>query len=120
MVEKREIFRLRILDCRLISICNPKSAIRKLQSEICNLKSLLALLNNPKNRSPDQFRSVLQIKLLLDAISVRLDRLDAQVQALGNLGGFDALADHAEDLQLAVGDDVERREHGLFLAGAAD
>src|ERR1019366_5241342 len=65
-----------------------------------------------------QLRAVAQVQFLPDPVAVGLDGLDAQVQSFGDLRGLHALADQTEYLQLAIGQDVERRVRDFFSATA--
>src|SRR5262249_5605342 len=77
------------------------------------------ILQHPLRGVAGQLRAVPQVQFGPNAVAVSLDRLDAQVQPLGDLRRLHALADQPEDLQLAVSQGVYWRARGL-LAPRAD
>src|SRR5258705_3449065 len=64
---------------------------------------------NPLRRALGQFGSCLEAQLVLDVLAVGFDRLDAQVQGVGDLACAPALTDQPEHLQLAVAERVQGR-----------
>lgn len=63
----------------------------------------LPIFQKPLSGIMSKLRAMLQFQFFPDAVAVRFDRLDTQVQSLGNLCGLDTLADGTKDIQLAVG-----------------
>src|SRR5690606_40220581 len=57
-----------------------------------------------------------QRKLALDALAMRLDGLDAQVEGFGRLTRRQALADHVQHLQLAIRQTVDRVRRNVCAA----
>ena len=49
-----------------------------------------------------------EIELSLDSLTVRLDRLDAQVQQLRDFSSAGPFADQVQNLQFAVGEPLDR------------
>ncbi len=59
-------------------------------------------------RVPQELAPRGEIELSLDSLTVRLDRLDAQVQQLGGFSSARPFADHVQNLQFAVGEPLDR------------
>ena len=70
---------------------------------------IVPVFENPFDRPANQFLAGFQIKFTLDVFLVRLDGLDAQVQAAGEFAAGLSLTDKLEDLKLAIGKDIDDR-----------
>ena len=55
-----------------------------------------------------QLRGVFQIELRFDVFAISLNRADAEMKFAGDLARAVAFADQAEDLQLAIGEVLDR------------
>ena len=77
-----------------------------------------AVLQRPLRGVVGKCGTVAQVQLRPDAVSVGLDRLDAEVQTMGNVGRLRVLADKTKYLQLAIGQCIEWRTRDFILTSA--
>src|SRR4051812_28679096 len=68
-----------------------------------------AALKGPLGGGPRQLGGGAEAELVLDPLAVGLDRVDAALHPAGDLGGGQAGPDQAEDLELAIGEGLDRR-----------
>ena len=64
---------------------------------------------HPLGSKVSQFRAGVQVEFLPNPLAVGLHGLDAQVQAFSDVGGLHAVANQVKNLQLAIGQQIERR-----------
>ena len=63
---------------------------------------------NPGRCVLGQLRGVFQVELMLDLLAIVLDRLDAQMQLLGDFTGLFPLANQLEHFQFTVAEALDR------------
>lgn len=63
-----------------------------------------------------QLRGRFKVELFLDVGFVGLDGFDAEVKALGDLAGGEAVADHVKHFQFSIAQVIEGRHRAFFFA----
>ena len=65
-------------------------------------------MKDPPHREPRQLSAVLDAQLLTDPITIRFDRMNAQVHPFRDLACFEPFADQPQRLEFAVGKGIDR------------
>src|SRR5439155_4092383 len=81
------------------------------------LPLLAHLVHHVLHGIADQLRATRQIQFFLDALAVSLYGFHRQAQFFGDLAWADAVADHLEDLEFAVGEAFDGRAADVLRAG---
>src|SRR5262245_65923024 len=95
----------------------PGGPARTYPGRLFGRKSGVFASGEPVDRVADQLGGILDPQLLLDALAVRFDGLDAQVECHGDFTCARALADEVQDLQLAIAQPIDWVERNVLTAG---